>query len=162
LRGIPPLVAGAARIRVTFRVDADGLLTVSAREETTGVEQSVLVKPSYGLSDGQIEQMLRDALSYGAEDMRLRLLHEARVEAERVLAALEAALRQDGDLLSGEEEARLRGAVGRLREVAQGEEHERINQVMGQLDKESQFFAQRRMDRSVQAAMAGRNVADFA
>ncbi|MEO5348186.1 MAG: Hsp70 family protein [Magnetococcus sp. YQC-3] len=162
LRGIPPMVAGAARIRVTFRVDADGLLTVSAREETTGVEQSVLVKPSYGLSDGQIEQMLRDALSHGAEDMRLRLLHEARVEAERVLAALESALRQDGDLLSGEEETRLREAVGRLREAAQGEEHERINQVMGQLDKESQFFAQRRMDRSVRAAMAGRNVADFA
>ncbi|MBF0462205.1 MAG: Fe-S protein assembly chaperone HscA [Magnetococcales bacterium] len=161
LRGIPPMVAGAARIRVTFRVDADGLLTVSAREETTGVEQVVVVKPSYGLSDGQIEQMLRDALAHGAEDMHLRLLNEARVEAERVLNAVGAALKQDGDLLAEQELKRIKAAALRLWESAQGEDQERINQEMAQLDRETAFFAQRRMDRSVQAAMAGRHIADF-
>ncbi|MEO5363456.1 MAG: Fe-S protein assembly chaperone HscA [Magnetococcus sp. DMHC-8] len=161
LRGIPPMVAGAARIRVSFRVDADGLLTVSAREETTLVEQSVVVKPSYGLSDGQIEQMLRDALVHGAEDLRLRLLNEARVEAERVLGAVGAALQQDGELLDGAERAQVEAATLRLWEAARGEDHEMIGRVMTQLDKETAFFAQRRMDRSIRAAMTGRHIADF-
>ncbi|MBF0583153.1 MAG: Fe-S protein assembly chaperone HscA [Magnetococcales bacterium] len=161
LRGIPPLVAGAARIRVTFRVDADGLLTVSAQEETTRVEQSVAVKPSYGLSDGQIEQMLREALTHGEEDMRLRLLNEAKVEAERVLSAVGAALKQDSDLLSEQELKQVKAITLRLWETTQGEDPERINQMMSQLDKETAFFAQRRMDRSIQAAMTGRNIADF-
>ena len=162
LRGIPPMVAGAARIRVTFRVDADGLLTVSAREETTQVEQSVVVKPSYGLSDGQIEQMLREALSHGAEDMRLRLLNEARVDAERVLGAVSAALKQDGDLLSEQEFRQVEVVAARLWEAVQGGDQELIRQGMAQLDKETAFFAQRRMDRTIQAAMTGRNIAEFA
>ncbi|MBF0584034.1 MAG: Fe-S protein assembly chaperone HscA [Magnetococcales bacterium] len=161
LRGIPPMVAGAARIRVTFRVDADGLLTVSAREETTGLEQSVVVKPSYGLSDGQIEQMLRDALTHGAEDMRLRRLNEAKVEAERVLSAVGAALKQDGDLLSEWELKQVKAVTLSLWEASQGEDPDRINQVMAQLDKETAFFAQRRMDRGIRAAMAGRHIGDF-
>ncbi|MBF0097731.1 MAG: Fe-S protein assembly chaperone HscA [Magnetococcales bacterium] len=162
LRGIPPMVAGAARIRVTFRVDADGLLTVAAQEETTGVEQSVVVKPSYGLSDGQIEQMLREALTHGADDMRLRLLHEAKVEAERVLHALRAALQQDGDLLSTAERELVEASAGRLLESLLVEDHERINQQVSRLDKETTFFAQRRMDRGIKAAMQGRHVGDFA
>ncbi|MEO5340362.1 MAG: Fe-S protein assembly chaperone HscA [Magnetococcus sp. MYC-9] len=161
LRGIPPMVAGAARIRVTFHVDADGLLTVSAREETTGVEQSVAVKPSYGLSDGQVEQMLRDALSYGELDLRARQLHEARVDAERVLNAVEAALRRDGDLLTEQETQRVRTVAEQLRQAVQGEDETLIGQRMAQLDQQTTFFAQRRMDRSVQAAMTGRHIADF-
>ena len=162
LRGIPPMTAGAARIRVTYRVDADGLLTVSAREETTGVEQSVSVKPSYGLSDEEIGRMLRDALVHGQADMMARLLSEARVEAERVLAAAGAALKVDGDLLSEVELKRVKGEMRRLWDVSRGEDHERINEAIAQLDRETQFFAQRRMDRGIQAAMAGRSVDDFA
>ena len=162
LRGIPPMVAGAARIRVTFRVDADGLLTVSAQEETTQVAQSVEVKPSYGLSDGQIERMLRDALVHGAEDIGLRLLNEAKVEADRVLRALGAALKKDGDLLSEKELKHIKHVTLQLWESSQWEDHERINQRMEQLDKETAVFAQRRMDRSIQTVMTGRHVEDFA
>ena len=162
LRGIPAMVAGAARIRVAFRVDADGLLTVSAQEQTTHVEQSIDVKPSYGLSDGQIEQMLSDALQHGTEDMGVRLLNEAKVDAERVLRAFGAALKQDGDLLSEKELKQIKAATLRLWESTQRDDYEQINQLMGQLDKETAFFAQRRMDRSIQAVMTGRDVADFA
>ncbi|MBF0162343.1 MAG: Fe-S protein assembly chaperone HscA [Magnetococcales bacterium] len=162
LRGIPPMVAGAARIRVTFGVDADGLLTVSAREESTGIEQSVRVKPSYGLSDGQIEEMLRDALSHGAADLQARLLNEARVEAERVLSAVGAALKQDGDLLSEAELRRVKAVTLQLWEASRGQDATLINQEMARLDQETAFFAQRRMDRSIQAAMVGRNMTDFA
>ena len=161
LRGIPPMTAGAARIRVTYRVDADGLLTVSAREETTGVEQSVAVKPTYGLSDGEIEHMLREALEHGEADMEARLLNEARVEAERVLFAVEAALAQDGDLLNEAELARVRSAMAALVQSKQGEDQHRIQDSIKQMDKETLFFAERRMDRSVKSAMTGRMVADF-
>ena len=162
LRGIPPMVAGAARIRVTFRVDADGLLTVSAQEETTKISQSVEVKPTYGLSDGQVEQMLRDALQHGAEDMQARLLNEAKTEAERVLRAVGAALKKDSDLLSEQEIKQIKSVTLKLWEASQGKDHDVINQMMVQLDKESAFFAQRRMDRSMQAVMKGRQVSDFA
>ncbi|MBF0184691.1 MAG: Fe-S protein assembly chaperone HscA [Magnetococcales bacterium] len=162
LRGIPPMVAGAARIRVTFRVDADGLLTVSASEETTGMEQSVAVKPSYGLSDGQIEQMLRDALTHGVDDMRLRLLHEAKVEAERVLNALRAALQQDGDLLNESERQQVEASAGRLLQSLLSDNHEQINQQVSRMDKETTFFAQRRMDRGIKAAMQGHHIGEFA
>ena len=162
LRNIPPMVAGAARIRVTFRVDANGLLLVSAREETTHIEQQIEVKPSYGLGDGQIEQMLRDALQHGTEDMEARLLNEARVDAERVLSAIGSALRKDGDLLSETELKRVKAITLQLWESTQGEDYEQINRRMKQWDKETAFFAQRRMDRSLQSAMTGRNVTDFA
>ena len=162
LRGIPPMAASAARIRVTFRVDADGLLTVSAQEQTTQVVQSVEVKPSYGLSDGQIEQMLRDALLHGAEDMGARALNEAKVEAERVMQALGAALKADADLLSDKELKQVKAVTLQLWEATQGKDHDKINQRIEQLDKETAFFAQRRMDRTIQTVMAGRSVTDFA
>ncbi|MBF0423758.1 MAG: Fe-S protein assembly chaperone HscA [Magnetococcales bacterium] len=161
LRGIPPMTAGAARIRVTFQVDADGLLTVSAREQTTGVEQSVAVKPSYGLSDEEITRMLREAMVHGEEDWRQRLLHEARVESERVLSATGAALREDGDLLDDLELKRVKGFMLALWEASQKEDHEAIHRAREILDKETVFFAERRMDRSVRRVMTGRKVDDF-
>ncbi|MBF0262179.1 MAG: Fe-S protein assembly chaperone HscA [Magnetococcales bacterium] len=162
LRGIPPMTAGAARIRVTYQVDADGLLTVSAREETTGVEQSIAVKPSYGLTDDEIADMLRDAMRHGESDMRARLLNEARVEANRVLAAAEAALREDGDLLNEAETQQVKGVMVTLWETTQGDSAERINEQVSRMDLQTRFFAQRRMDRSLQKAMTGRKVDDFA
>ncbi len=162
LRGIPPMTAGAARIRVTYRVDADGLLTVSAREQTTGTEQSVSVKPAYGLSDEEIGQMLRDALIHGQADMKARLLNEAKVEAERVLAAAGAALKSDGDLLSEAELKKIKAVLRGLWETTRGDDHERINEAIANTDEETRFFAQRRMDRGVKAAMTGKNVDEFA
>ncbi|MBF0417086.1 MAG: Fe-S protein assembly chaperone HscA [Magnetococcales bacterium] len=162
LRGIPSMTAGAARIRVTYQVDADGLLTVAAREETTGVEQSIAVKPSYGLTDDEIADMLRDAMRHGEDDMRARLLNEARVEANRVLAAAEAALREDGDLLNEAETQRVKSAMVSLLEATQGEVAEAINERVTQMDVQTRFFAQRRMDRSLQKVMTGRKVDDFA
>ncbi|MBF0419275.1 MAG: Fe-S protein assembly chaperone HscA [Magnetococcales bacterium] len=161
LRGIPPMTAGAARIRVTFQVDADGLLTVSAREETTGIEQSVAVKPSYGLGDAEIERLLREAMVHGEEDWKKRLLHEARVEAERVLSASGAALREDGDLLDEMELKRVKATMLALWEASQKEDHEAINRARETLDKETVFFAERRMDRNVRRVMTGRKVDDF-
>ncbi|GAB0057402.1 Chaperone protein HscA [Candidatus Magnetaquicoccaceae bacterium FCR-1] len=161
LRGIPPMTAGAARIRVTYQVDADGLLTVSAREETTGVEQSIAVKPSYGLTDDEIADMLRDAMRHGEADMLARLLNEARVEANRVLAAAEAALREDGDLLNETETHQVKTAMLTLWEATQGESADAINERVSRMDVQTRFFAQRRMDRSLQKAMTGRKVDDF-
>ncbi|MEO5333537.1 MAG: Fe-S protein assembly chaperone HscA [Magnetococcus sp. YQC-5] len=162
LRGIPPMTAGAARIRVTYQVDADGLLTVSAREETTGVEQSVVVAPSYGLTDSEIADMLQEAMRHGAEDMRARLLNEARVDAQRVLAAAGAALREDGDLLNQSELGKVKVLMRTLWETTQGDSAEKIGVAMRQMDEQTRFFAQRRMDRSLQTAMTGRKVDDFA
>ncbi|MBF0624460.1 MAG: Fe-S protein assembly chaperone HscA [Magnetococcales bacterium] len=161
LRGIPPMVAGAARIRVAFQVDADGLLTVTAREMTTGVEQSVAVKPSYGLGDNEIAAMLRDALDHGAGDLQLRQLREARVEADRVRHAVLAALEQDRDLLDDQEMPAIETAMGRLQQVAGGEDHQSINDAIAALDKATVFFAQRRMDRNIRSVMTGRKVTDF-
>ncbi|MBF0110090.1 MAG: Fe-S protein assembly chaperone HscA [Magnetococcales bacterium] len=161
LRGIPPMTAGAARIRVTFQVDADGLLTVAAEEQTTGVRQSVVVKPSYGLGDEEIERMLREAMVHGEEDWRQRLLNEARVEAERVLAAAGAALGADGDLLSEEEIKRVKKVMLALWEVSRSEDHEAIDRARETLDRETVFFAERRMDRSVRKVMTGRKVEEF-
>ncbi|MBF0132278.1 MAG: Fe-S protein assembly chaperone HscA [Magnetococcales bacterium] len=161
LRGIPPMTAGAARIRVTFQVDADGLLTVSAQEQTTGVQQSVAVKPSYGLGDAEIERMLREAMVHGEADWRQRLLHEAKVEAERVLSAAGAALREDADLLDDNELKRVKGLMLALWEASQKEDHEGINRARETLDRETVFFAERRMDRSVRKVMTGRKVDEF-
>ncbi|MBF0589803.1 MAG: Fe-S protein assembly chaperone HscA [Magnetococcales bacterium] len=162
LRGIPPMTAGAARIKITFQVDADGLLTVAAREETTGVEQSIEVKPSYGLTDDEIETMLRDALEHGEADVQSRLVSEARVDAERVIHAIESALKQDGDLLNPEERAGVDQAIETLRQVAQLDDHQAIQDQVQSTDKATTFFAQRRMDRNVRAAMTGHKVDDFA
>ncbi|MBF0157852.1 MAG: Hsp70 family protein, partial [Magnetococcales bacterium] len=161
LRGIVPMTAGAARILVTFQVDADGLLTVTAKEKTTGLSQQVVVKPSYGLTDGEIERMLREAMVHGAEDMEERLLREARVDAERVIQATAAALKQDADLLDADEQKRVRRAIRLTWEATQGNNHEAINQAVKGLDEATRFFAERRMDRGIRAAMTGRHVDDF-
>ena len=161
LRGIPPMAAGAARIRVTFQVDADGLLSVTAREQTSGVESSVQVKPSYGLSDQEIEQMLRDSMAHASEDVAARSLREMQVEAKRALEAVDSALAVDAHLLSEAERQRLDAAVAELRERAEGDDHLQIKQAIEALNAASDEFAARRMDAGIQAAMAGKKLEEF-
>jgi molecular chaperone HscA len=158
LRGIPPMAAGAARIRVTFQVDADGLLSVAAREQTTGVEASVTVKPSYGLSDDEIAGMLKDSLEHARDDAMARALREAQVEARRMIEATEAALREDRHLLNDDEAARIVASIDKLRETAAGDNRRQINLAMDDLGFETQEFAHRRMNQSINRALAGRNV----
>jgi len=158
LRGIPPMVAGAARIRVTFQVDADGLLSVSARESSTGVEAAIAVKPSYGLTDEQITQMLRDSFDHAREDVRLRALKEQQVEGGRMLEATEAALREDTDLLSAEELAAVRAELEALRRTLSCTDHRTIKSAVERVNRATEAFAGRRMDRSIKRALAGRKV----
>ncbi len=161
LRGIPPMVAGAARIRVTFQVDADGLLAVSAREQTTGVESSITVKPSYGLSDDEIAAMLKDSMSHAKDDAQRRALKEAQVEAQRLIEATQAALKEDAHLLSAEEIARIEASIAKLQTLMLGDNRRHINLAMDDLGYETQEFAHRRMDQSVKRALAGRKVDDL-
>ncbi|MDE9494220.1 Fe-S protein assembly chaperone HscA [Xenorhabdus bovienii] len=158
LRGIPPLPAGGAHIRVTFQVDADGLLSVSALEKSTGVEASIQVKPSYGLSDAEIARMLRDSMTNAQEDIQARKLAEQKVEAARVLESLTSALEKDANLLSQEEQAAIDAAVEVLIESAQGTSSDAIESAIKQLDKQTQEFAARRMDTSIRRALAGHSV----
>ena len=158
LRGIPPMVAGAARIRVTFQVDADGLLSVTAREQTTGIEASITVKPSYGLSDDEIASMLQDSLAHAKDDAMLRALREARVEAERLLEACAAALAEDAHLLSPAEIEKIQAAADKLRATLAGDNRRQIHLAMDDLSYETQEFAHRRMDQNVKRALAGRSV----
>ena len=161
LRGIPPMVAGAARIRVTFQVDADGLLSVAAREQTTGVESSVTVKPSYGLSDDEIADMLRDSMAHAKDDAINRALKEAQVEAQRMIEATEAALKEDPHLLSAAEATKIAETIEKLRVATAGDNRRLINLAMDDLGFETQEFAHRRMNQSVNRALAGRKVADI-
>jgi molecular chaperone HscA len=161
LSGIPPMTAGAARIRVSFAVDADGLLTVSAEERTTGVAQRIEVKPSYGLSHEDMADMLYDSLENAEDDMARRLLTEARVEANRGLLALDAALDKDGTLLSAEERTELDAARERLRTAVKGENRDEITAAAEALETLSKPFAERRMDRGIREALAGMSVADL-
>jgi molecular chaperone HscA len=162
LRGIPPMVAGAARIRVTYQVDADGLLSVSAREQTSGVQSSVQVKPSYGLSDAEIETMIRDAMQHAQQDIAARNLNEQRVEAQRVIDALEQALKEDGDQhLSPVEFDQLQQGLQHLGEIMQQDDHKKIKQAIDALNEQSLEFAARRMNASIQQAMAGHKVDEF-
>lgn len=161
LRGIPPMVAGAARIRVTFQVDADGLLSVIAHELTSGVESHVQVKPSYGLSDIEIEHMLRDSMAHAKEDVAARTLREAHVEGERILEAIEAALAVDGELLNDDERSSLSDATHHLHEVLAAEDHRNIKAAIDALNKASTEFAARRMNNSIQSAMTGHKVEEF-
>jgi molecular chaperone HscA len=159
LRGIPPMVAGAARIRVTFQVDADGLLAVSAREHASGVEASVVVKPSYGLSDDEIAQMLREGFATADEDMARRALREAKVDAERMLLATRSALVADGDLLDAAERDLLEASMARVAEAAEGgEDHHAINAAVESLAHGTEGFAAARMNRGIRQALAGRRV----
>src|SRR5262249_55539540 len=161
LLGIPPMTAGAARLPGTFAVHADGLLTVSAEERTTGVAQRIEVKPSYGLSHDDMADMLYDSLENAEEDMARRLLAEARVEAERGLLALDAALAKDGKLLSAEERSELDTARERLKAAVKGEDRDEINAAAEALETLSKPFAERRMDRGIREALSGMSVVDL-
>jgi molecular chaperone HscA len=158
LRGIPPMAAGAARIRVTFQVDADGLLSVFAREQLSGVEASVVVKPSYGLADDDIAKMLEDSYTSAETDMRARALREAQVEAQRLIEATGAALAADGELLDAAERAELDRLVASLREVAAGDDADAIEAATKALSEGTDEFAARRMDKGIKRALAGRRL----
>ncbi len=162
LRGIPPMVAGAARIRVTFQVDADGLLSVSAREETSGVQAEITVKPSYGLSDGEVEGMLKDSYTYAASDRDARMLREQQVEARRTIEAMESAINKDGEaLLNAAELGKLMQMIEELKEIANTEETRVIEKKIEQINRDSEFYAARRMDQSVQQALSGKSVEEI-
>ena len=161
LRGIPPMVAGAARIRVTFQVDADGLLSVSAREQTTGVQAQIEVKPSYGLDDETITQMLRDSMNNAKDDAAARARAEAKVEAESLIGAIEAALALDSDLLSEEELNKINGLIKKLHDSLSLHTAEQIRALVHELSHATDEFAARRMDRNIQRALGGVNVNDL-
>ncbi|MDD2667438.1 MULTISPECIES: Fe-S protein assembly chaperone HscA [Zoogloea] len=161
LRGIPPMVAGAARIRVTFQVDADGLLSVSARETTTGAEARVEVKPSYGLADDEIAGMLKAGFEHAKQDMEQRGLKEQQVEAARVIEATEHALALDGALLSDAERSELDKAIAALRTAAEGSEARAIKIQLEAFNRASNEFASRRMDKSIRGALAGQKIDDI-
>ncbi|EAM8409039.1 Fe-S protein assembly chaperone HscA [Salmonella enterica] len=158
LRGIPPLPAGGAHIRVTFQVDADGLLNVTAMEKSTGVEASIQVKPSYGLTDGEIASMIKDSMSFAEQDVKARMLAEQKVEAARVLESLTGALTADAALLSAAERQCIDDAAAHLSAVAQGDDVDAIEQAIKNVDKQTQEFAARRMDQSVRRALKGHSV----
>ncbi|MCB1886994.1 MAG: Fe-S protein assembly chaperone HscA [Rhodocyclaceae bacterium] len=158
LRGIPPMVAGAARIRVTFQVDADGLLSVSAREMSSGVEASVTVKPSYGLSDDEIATMLRSGIDHAGDDMSARSLREQQVEANRLVEATRQALADDPELLQAEERAGVEALVRTLEALAAGDDLAAIKRGVTALNKGTETFASRRMDKSIRSALTGQNI----
>ena len=161
LRGIPPMVAGAARIRITFQVDADGLLAVSAREMTSGVEASIEVKPSYGLSDDAISQMLSDSLAHVQDDIEARKLREAIVDADSLRDATLTALQIDGDLLSADETTAIRLVLDELHAAVASQTTLQVNQATHRLNKATEDFAARRMDRNIQRALKGQNIAEL-
>jgi molecular chaperone HscA len=161
LRGIPPMTAGAARIRVTFQIDADGLLSVSAREQTTGVESSVMVKPSYGLTDNEIERMLRESIAHAHEDDAARKLREQQVDADRLMEAVRGALAVDGALLNAAERDAIERGLNELQAARAGNDDARIKQAIKALDQATQTFAQRRMDENIRKALAGHKLDEF-
>jgi molecular chaperone HscA len=160
LRGIPPLVAGAARIRVTFQVDADGLLSVSAREQSSGVEAAVAVKPSYGLAEDDIARMLKDGFAHAEGDIAARALREARVEAERLSLATRAALAADGGLLSAGERAEVEALAAATERAGQGNDTAAIEAALEALAAGTEAFAAARMNQGIRQALAGRRVED--
>lgn len=162
LRGIPPQVAGAARIRVTFQVDADGLLIVSAKEENSGIEASVDVKPSYGLSDNEIETMLRDSMAHAKDDMLSRSLREQQVEAERTIEALDSALAKDGDaLLSEQEKQTISDARSVLLQLKSENDGDAIKAAIKQLEESCEDYVARRMNTSIKTAMKGHSINEY-
>ena len=158
LRGIPPMAAGAARIRVSFQVDADGLLSVSAKEQLSGVEASVVIKPSYGLTDEQVAHMLREGFTTAAADMKDRALREARVEAERMLEATRTALAADGDLLSPEQRTEVDGLMAQIGQRCDRGDLEALEAATKALAQGTEAFAAERMNRSIRQALAGRKL----
>jgi molecular chaperone HscA len=161
LRGIPPMVAGAARIRVRFQVDADGLLAVSASELTSGVEASITVKPAYGLSDDEIAGMLKDSMVHTRDDALMRALKEAQVEAQRLIEAVASAMKSDGDLLTEEQRVKLESCIAGLQTTALGDNRRHITLAMDDLEAETKDFAARRMNRSIHNAFAGKSINDL-
>jgi molecular chaperone HscA len=155
------MVAGAARIRVTFQVDADGLLNVAAQEQLTGVRSEIVVKPSYGLQDGDIETMLRDSLTYAQQDVASRALKEQQVEGERVILALQGALQSDGHLVTAEESEAIQQALTHLIATCAGTDAGAIKRAIQQLEQVTQDFVARRMDSAIRQAMAGKRVDEF-
>jgi molecular chaperone HscA len=153
--------AGMARLEVTFLVDADGILHVTAREQTTGKEASIEVKPSYGLSEEQIEKMLLESYEYAETDLKQRMLIEARVEAERILAALHGAMQADSDLLTDEEKGDLAAIESELEQAMRGNNHRVVRELTEKLDLRSKPFAERRMNRSMGRAVAGHDVTEI-
>ena len=158
LKGIPPMAAGVARIRVSFQVDADGLLSATAKEGTTGAEASVSVKPSYGLADADIERMLRDSFEHAREDVHARALAEHRVEAERLLGATRSALEADGHLLSPDERKTIEGKIITVEDSLKTSDHRAIKQAADALNRATEEFAARRMDEGIRRALAGRKI----
>ncbi|MEZ9920346.1 Fe-S protein assembly chaperone HscA [Vibrio breoganii] len=162
LKGIPPMAAGAAHIRVTYQVDADGLLSVTAMEKSTGIQAEIQVKPSYGLSDNEVANMLKDSMTFAKEDMQARALAEQRVEADRVIEGLIAALQADGDeLLSEQERTALLQVIEDLIALRNGDDADAIEDGIKLTDKASQDFASRRMDKSIRQALSGQSVDDI-
>ncbi|ANO33596.1 Fe-S protein assembly chaperone HscA [Vibrio breoganii] len=162
LKGIPPMAAGAAHIRVTYQVDADGLLSVTAMEKSTGIQAEIQVKPSYGLSDNEVANMLKDSMTFAKEDMQARALAEQRVEADRVIEGLIAALQVDGDeLLSEQERTALLKVIEDLIALRNGDDADAIEDGIKLTDKASQDFASRRMDKSIRQALSGQSVDDI-
>ena len=162
LRGIPPMTAGAARIRVTYQVDADGLLSVSARELTSNVEAHIDVKPAYGLGDEQVARMLQDGFASADADMRARALREQQVEAERLVVATEAALAADAALLDAAEQERIRCQLDAVRAVAAGTDHQAIKDAIDALSRGTEDFAAKRMDAGIRRALAGKRLDELA
>ena len=158
LRGIPPMAAGAARIRVTFTVDADGLLSVSAKEQVSGVEAQIQVKPSYGLSDDQIARMLQDSFATAEQDMRARALVEARVDADRMWLATRSAMQADGDLLNQAERAEIDRLMAELLQAKTLEDAKAVEAATERLAQATEPFAARRMNKGIQSALAGKNI----
>jgi molecular chaperone HscA len=162
LRGIPPMVAGAARIRVTFQVDADGLLSVTAREQSTGVEAAVSVKPSYGLTDDEIAQMLADSVAQADTDARARMLREQQVDARQLVESVQAALAVDGDLLDVDERKQVDECLQAAIDAQNAQDVDTVKDAVQALSAATDDFAARRMDRSIRAALAGRKLDEIA
>ena len=161
LSGIPPLPAGLARVAVTFQVDADGILSVTAREQLTGVSQSITVKPSAGLTDEEIERMLLASIEHAEEDVQARLLIDARVEAQRILKAAEQQIENNGDLLAPDERQAIEAAMQTLRDAAGAKDHRAVQDAIQRLDHVSAEFAKRVMDRGIERALKGHSVGEF-
>jgi molecular chaperone HscA len=161
LRGIPPMVAGAARIRVTFQVDADGLLSVAAREMGSGIEATIIVKPSYGLSDAEIARMLQDSGKFAQDDMQARALRELQVEAQQLLEAVQNALELDADLLDAVQGTHIETQAGKLQNALLQSDAQTLKRAITALNDATVSFAQARMDKSVASVLSGKNISDL-
>ena len=158
LKGIPPLVAGAAKILVTFQVDADGLLSVSAKELSTGIQSAIEVKPSYGLSDEKIKKMLEDSFNLANEDKESRALSEVKIEGLQLLEMIENAIKEDPDLLKDTELTLLQKNLSELKKSLESSDRDHIEELTKQLNESSQSFAAKRMDRSIHKALTGKSI----